>query len=571
MSALSSSPPLDGFPRSCSYQPGEPLFCHHTSSTPPSVSSNAIVTHDGHLSSSSDSSPSTSPMLSSAASSPIPLSSSSSASSLPSPVLSYHTAAPNQHPIQSARGEGVRLEGVPEGEDEQSALCVLPGSTHLSSRNRRRLRAEGERHSTLQQSSGSSSAAAAARSAVLSGLVTGSVARSSVSALVEDKAEAWQKLMNLKSLLSAGFITRSEYKERKSQLIDEMTGTTLTQTQQNSSGASVTASTTFSSSRHPHPSPLPTNLPTIIPRAPPDFSVVLPERATKYTFDLVSRSWQATSVLVKLDPVPFSRGALRLVYHLQELDEPPPHPLEGCMDHTDERQEGEADDQHELSSASSIASDSSSSLSAVSSSARSTADVDDIQLPLSPRHIAAVKSANTGVTYVAKISMDPRDNEDREIYFRDVEMQTLARYYAALFNEYNPLKLVDFVKASLLRLEEREGQPLCGVERYIEGQYRKWFVYHNADTLLHTPGCAPLSCRRLSGIELCWMAHSLSVAVALSHLQEQQLWLRERGRAQHPSGVLSLHVRVVQPHPADLRHTGSERLVYRPAAALGRQ
>ena len=60
-------------------------------------------------------------------------------------------------------------------------------------------------------------------------------------------------------------------------------------------------------------------------------------------------------------------------------------------------------------------------------------------------------------TYVAKISMDPRDNEDREIYFRDVEMQTLAKYYAHLFNEYQPPKLVDFVKASILRLEETGG------------------------------------------------------------------------------------------------------------------
>ncbi len=37
-------------------------------------------------------------------------------------------------------------------------------------------------------------------------------------------------------------------------------------------------------------------------------------------------------------------------------------------------------------------------------------------------------------TYVAKISLDPRDNKDREIYFKDVEMQTLAKFYAKQFN-----------------------------------------------------------------------------------------------------------------------------------------
>ena len=547
MTSLSSSPPLDSLPRSSSYQPGEAFFptlpptpphsaepllghitisstetsgsCCITGSNSSSGSSSSISSssssrhrtlHSHHINN-TDSPPSSSPLFagaasppsllvsptsssssSSSSSSPCPPSSSASPSSLSmsSPLLSYHAAAAHQSVVaNTARGEGVRLEGVPEGEDEQVGLLAA-SSLHSASRHRHRLRAEGEspQHVLPPSSASQQPSAAAVRSALLSGLVSvnvsSSAARSPMSAMVDDKAEAWQKLMNLKSLLSAGFITRSEYKERKSQLIDEMTGTTLTQTQQNSNGggASVTAaSSTFSvsSSRYPHPSPPPTNLPTIIPRAPPDFSVVLPERATKYTFDLVSRSWQATSVMVKLDPVPFSRGALRLVYHLQELDqhEPPAH-----VEHTDGRREGEVDEQHEheLSGASSIASDSSSSLSAVSSSARSVADCDDIQLPLSPRHLLAVKSANSAgsaassVTYVAKISMDPRDNEDREIYFRDVEMQTLARYYAALFNEYNPPKLVDFVKASLLRLEEREGQPLCGVERYIEGQYRKW-------------------------------------------------------------------------------------------------
>jgi hypothetical protein len=56
--------------------------------------------------------------------------------------------------------------------------------------------------------------------------------------------------------------------------------------------------------------------------------------------------------------------------------------------------------------------------------------------------------------------MDPRDNQDKNIYFRDVEMQTLAKYYAKKFNEYRPPKTVDFVKAWLLKLDAREGTPL---------------------------------------------------------------------------------------------------------------
>jgi len=77
------------------------------------------------------------------------------------------------------------------------------------------------------------------------------------------------------------------------------------------------------------------------------------------------------------------------------------------------------------------------------------------------------------VSYVAKISMDPRDNHSREIYFRDVEMQTVAKHYAEKFNEYTPPKKIDFVSAWLLRLESRQGTPMCCVERYIDGSYRK--------------------------------------------------------------------------------------------------
>ena len=73
-------------------------------------------------------------------------------------------------------------------------------------------------------------------------------------------------------------------------------------------------------------------------------------------------------------------------------------------------------------------------------------------LPLAAPLLGVTSSSSSAAaTYVAKISMDPRDNEDREIYFRDVEMQTLARYYAQLFNEYQPPKLVDFVKSATPR------------------------------------------------------------------------------------------------------------------------
>merc|ERR1711871_1281114 len=38
---------------------------------------------------------------------------------------------------------------------------------------------------------------------------------------------------------------------------------------------------------------------------------------------------------------------------------------------------------------------------------------------------------------------------------------------------YNPPSRVQFVKAWVIELLERNGTPLCGVERYISGEYHK--------------------------------------------------------------------------------------------------
>lgn len=117
-------------------------------------------------------------------------------------------------------------------------------------------------------------------------------------------------------------------------------------------------------------------------------------------YDLASRKWKKSHVTVKLDSTPFSKGNIRLVYHLSDLS-------------------------------------------------------------LAKKNLKD-KATDKCTTYVAKISMDPRDNANRDVYFRDVEMQAIAAFYAKQFNEYNPPKKVDFVKAWLLQLDDREGTPICG-------------------------------------------------------------------------------------------------------------
>ncbi|GAB5359294.1 hypothetical protein AAMO2058_000531900 [Amorphochlora amoebiformis] len=213
----------------------------------------------------------------------------------------------------------------------------------------------------------------------------------------------WCNLQNLKKLLNEGLITKTEYSVRKKQLIDELTGTSLT----------TLAASQYKRRRGSSESNMVTNLPAIIPKPPPDFSDFPAEKSIKYIYDLKTNQWTQQEVLLKLDTVPFSRGSLRVVYHM-EMEEP---------------------DQ-------------------------------DIEVP------GATKNR-----YVAKISMNPSDNKNTEVYFKDVETQTIAKYYAEKFNFYHPPKKVDFIKACVLELIQREGNPIVGVEKFIPGPYRK----HNSN------------------------------------------------------------------------------------------
>jgi len=80
--------------------------------------------------------------------------------------------------------------------------------------------------------------------------------------------------------------------------------------------------------------------------------------------------------------------------------------------------------------------------------------------------------ADEKTNYVVKISIDPF--EERESYFQDVTTQMYAREYAKKYNIYNPPKKVEFVAAYLLQLVDRPNHPLCAVEQFISGPYRKY-------------------------------------------------------------------------------------------------
>jgi hypothetical protein len=192
--------------------------------------------------------------------------------------------------------------------------------------------------------------------------------------------DKWSRLQNLKNLLEEGFISQLEYDERRQQLVDELTGTSVVSSV-SSTSTSVTRTVTRkqrrSSSTPSDPGFAPPNsqpgdpvgdasgdeppdssvppssgyrppiiLPMINPRPPPTFLGIPTEKANKYTYDIDVGKWVKSEAQVKIDPVPFARGGIRFVYHLKEL------------------------------------------------------------------------SADATTSYVAKMSFDPRDNLDRSVYFK---------------------------------------------------------------------------------------------------------------------------------------------------------
>ena len=60
--------------------------------------------------------------------------------------------------------------------------------------------------------------------------------------------------------------------------------------------------------------------------------------------------------------------------------------------------------------------------------------------------------------------------------------------YADFYNAKNPPKKVDFLDAYVLELRDRPGRPICAVEKFIEGEYKKYNNNWNwSDDLRNTP------------------------------------------------------------------------------------
>ncbi|KAG2762603.1 hypothetical protein PC129_g11162 [Phytophthora cactorum] len=135
-----------------------------------------------------------------------------------------------------------------------------------------------------------------------------------VAVAVPSHQSPFEKLNTLKLLLDCGHLTADEYQERKTQIINDMTGTSTERKK-----PSPRSRRPGSANGNPPPPPLQPLLKTVVPHGPPDFSRIRRERADKLSFDVDTLEWHSTPVQVKLDLVPFATGQLRNAYYLQEL------------------------------------------------------------------------------------------------------------------------------------------------------------------------------------------------------------------------------------------------------------
>ncbi|GAM26183.1 hypothetical protein SAMD00019534_093580, partial [Acytostelium subglobosum LB1] len=87
-------------------------------------------------------------------------------------------------------------------------------------------------------------------------------------------------------------------------------------------------------------------------------------------------------------------------------------------------------------------------------------------------HLQDLSRPEASGRYVAKIGKKPTN---RANYFEDVKMQMIAKKWADKYNEFKPPKKIDFLQSCVLEFVDRTSTDIiCGMEPYVEGQYRKY-------------------------------------------------------------------------------------------------
>eukprot|EP01083_Nonionella_stella_P273992 929788_1 len=175
-----------------------------------------------------------------------------------------------------------------------------------------------------------------------------------------------QRLKHLKTLYDNELITQEDFETRKSQIVDELTGTssgtlrhTNTNTHRRSTktnsisfvGGTLTLDESKSENEYSEADPIniciKDNIEArvgnidnnnkkiikkkskskrrkieVVKHGAPDWSKIRSEKAEKWIYDYLKEKWFKQQCKVKIDEVPFDKGGLRYVFHLQDLSSP---------------------------------------------------------------------------------------------------------------------------------------------------------------------------------------------------------------------------------------------------------
>lgn len=151
------------------------------------------------------------------------------------------------------------------------------------------------------------------------------------------------------------------------------------------------------------------------------------EKVRRHKYNPKTKQWEAEMSIIKMESKPFDKGAQRQVYRMKKLYQ-----------------------------------------------GKSTAWT-KLNWAKAPNYVAKCV-----ITADSSIDQDPNN---RDKYFEDIKLQYEAAYWAEKFNHSGPPKPIHMMQCFVIEFIEREGSPVMGCERFIDGhdKYGCGFVKHNSN------------------------------------------------------------------------------------------
>jgi elongation factor 2 kinase len=155
------------------------------------------------------------------------------------------------------------------------------------------------------------------------------------------------------------------------------------------------------------------------------------ERVIRHLYHPTTQNWATDETIVKMEPEPFTHGAMRYCYRMKKRSTPPIHSTNHNF--------------HKMG--------------------------------------WAYASNYVAKAYINKDGIVDTSETAKQNICNDIVLQYEAQYWADQFNQRNPPKKIHFLRAYAIEFPNRIGQPWFAVERYITGTdpYGKSFIKHNTN------------------------------------------------------------------------------------------